>query len=801
MRLTPAFSLSLILVSGFATTSLIAQLPTIPPSIMRVTPPGVRRGSTVVVSIEGRSLAGARAVLFDTPGLAAKILGVRDLPEEVTIIRPGVDTGASIVQGPKQEARLELAVAPDIEPGTHWFRVQTGLGTSNLVALDVGTLPEIEETEPNDSLGNGRQVELPATLVGTVGRPGGVDSFQFNGRAGVEAVFQTVAAALGSQLKSVLVLRDSQGKELARAGDSSRQPDAVLSFKLPADGKYRVSISDLERRGGQGFFYRLNAGALPHLAEVFPLGLQAGQITEVEVNGSNLGEGRKVSVQAPLYAPGEGNWKTIPLRVKTSSGDSINKLRLAVGSEAEIVEKEPNDSPAEAQAITLPVTINGHIRGRKKDELADEDYFRFRAKKGEELMIEVAAARLGSPLDSVVEVLDAQGREISQATVRSLVETSLTLSDRDSKTPSFRLTSVSGIHTNDYLMMGDELVQVIFVPDQPDEDLVVKSFKGERIALFNTSPQAHAVNSPVYKVRIGEPGKEFPPNGLPIVHLPYRNDDGGPGYGADSRLDFTAPRDGDYILHIKDVRGLQGEDFAYRLTIREASQDFELAAEPSNPNVPLGGRVPIRVTANRTAGYEGPIEVEADGLPRGVTAGHATIPTGQDSTVVVLIASAAAPNLGPAVTQFRIVGRARVGGRELVRVVGADEPLQVVSLMPPPDLLVTAEPREIVLEPGKETPITLHCERRNGFQGRVPYELMNLPPGVVIVNIGFTGGFVTEKETSRTITLRAEDWAPAIEQPFYVVGTVESDSSTRHASPPLTVKVRPKKELASAGKP
>ena len=52
------------------------------------------------------------------------------------------------------------------------------------------------------------------------------------------------------------------------------------------------------------------------------------------------------------------------------------------------------------------------------------------------------------------------------------------------------------------------------------------------------------------------PGAVFPPNGLPVFHLTWRNDDGGPGYGPDSRLNFVAPQDGDYILHLKDVRGL-----------------------------------------------------------------------------------------------------------------------------------------------------------------------------------------------------------------------------------------------------
>jgi len=785
------YGLALLALAATA-SSLVAQLPTIPPSIMGVTPPGVHQGSTVTLALEGRSLAGLRAVLFDSPGLSAKVLGIRDLQEAARVVRPGVDTGAAVVNGPKQEAKLELTVAQDVEPGLHRFRVGTPLGTSNLAVLDVGKLPEVPEVEPNDA--EGQPVELPATLVGKVGWPGDVDTYQFNGLAGQEIVFEPVASAIGSPLQSVLVLRNSTGRELARAGDFSRRPDAVLTAKLPVDGKYTISISDFERRGGESFFYRLNAGALPYVTEVFPLGLRAGQSAEVEVKGSNLGGGRKTTVQAP--PPAEA-WKTVPLRVQIPEGEPVNKFELAVGQEPEIVENEPNNSPAEAQHVALPTTINGHIWSGKKNGPADEDYFRFAAKKGERWIIEVAAARLGSPLDSVVEVLDAEGHEIPQATVRSLMETSLTLSDHDSKTPRLRLTSLSGFEVNNYLMVGDEVVQLIFIPDQPDEDVALKSYGGERIALFNTSPQAHAVNSPVYKVQVAEPGQQFPPNGLPLVRLTYRNDDGGPGYGPDSRLQFIAPKDGDFLLHLKDVRGLEGEDFAYRLTIHEPRPDFELSAQPSNPNLPRGGRVPVEVTANRLLGYNGRIEIEVKGLPKGATASPATIAAGQDSTLVVLSASRDAP-LDAAPAAFQIVGRAEIDGRQIIRVANSDVPLQLASVIPPPDIRVTLEPQAVALEPGKEVNVTLHVARENGFLGRVPCNVLNLPPGVRVVNVGLNGVLVHQDQSSQTFALKAEDWASPIEQPVYVVGTVESNSSTEHVSLPLLLKVNPKKALATA---
>jgi hypothetical protein len=798
-----------------------AEAPTIPPSVAYINPHGVKRGWTAVFTVEGRNIAGTRWVLFDAPGLAANVLEVKDVPEEAKVIRPGVDTGAAVPEGTKQQAKLELTVASDVAVGLHWFRLQTSLGTSNKAVFEVDSLPQIPEVEPKDSPEQSQRVELPATLVGTLSSAGDVDMYQFQGQAGEQVVFQPIAASLGSPLQSVLTVQDSNGHVLARAGEFSRNPEAVLTAKLPSDGWYTIAISDLEKKGGWNYFYRLKAGSLPYVTEVFPLGVRAGQAAEVAVRGVNLGDLRAVKVEHAAY---DGTWQTVPLRVKTAHGEALNKVRLSVGNTPEIAESEPNDTPPQAQRISIPVTINGHIssaRAKTPDfavgtrEPADEDYFRFAARQGQHLSIEVEAARLGSPLDSVVEVLDGDGHAIPQATVRSVAQTTLTLNDRDSKTRFFRLESLAGLHPNDYLMMGDELVQIDFIPDQPDADIRVKGLGGERFALLNTSPEAHAQTDPVYKVRVFEPGREFPPNGMPVFHLNLRNDDGGPGYGSDSHLDFVVPRDGDYLAHIRDARGLEGEDFAYRLTVREAQPDFTLSAAPGNPNVPRGGRVPVEVTADRWEGFDGPIEVEVRDLPAGVKAGPATIPSGQDSTVVILEAAETSRNTvgtGPPgrqadeaplerATPFQIVGRGNVDGHALVRVADAEEPLRVVSVMPPPDVRLAAAPQQVDLEAGKEVTVTLKVDRRNGFKGRVPCSIANLPPGVTVVNSGLNGVLVTESQNTRTFTLRAEDWVGTMEQPIYVLGEVESNSPTRHASAPLRLKVRGKKMIASGSSP
>src|ERR1019366_1818897 len=169
------------------------------------------------------------------------------------------------------------------------------------------------------------------------------------------------------------------------------------------------------------------------------------------------------------------------------------------------------------------------------------------------------------------------------------------------------------------------------------------------------------------------------------------------------------------------------------------------------------------------------------------------------STALVLSADAAASVEAPPAA-FKIVGHAEIKGVDQARIADADAPLHVASVIPPPDFTVTVTPDRVTLEPGKEMKVTLNVERRAGFQGRVPCTVINLPPGVRVVNIGLNGVLVTETQTQRTFTLHAEEWAKPITQPIYVVGEVESNSPTMHPSAPLVVEVVGNKVVANNSK-
>ena len=161
------------------------------------------------------------------------------------------DTAAPVPRGKKQTATIEVTAAKDVAPGLHWFRIRTPLGTSNLMPFDVGSLPGSvcqresrgaqAETQPESTT-------LPATLVGTIAVPGEIDSYEFDGRAGEELVFQVAASRLGSRLESLLVLRNDSGQVLAESGEYENRADAVLTYKLPQAGKYTL----VRHRPGKG---------------------------------------------------------------------------------------------------------------------------------------------------------------------------------------------------------------------------------------------------------------------------------------------------------------------------------------------------------------------------------------------------------------------------------------------------------------------------------------------------------------------------------------------------------------------
>jgi hypothetical protein len=752
-----------------------------PPTLNSVAPVGVARGTTVEMTMEGLNLAKASAIYFSEPGVTGRIVRVKELPD-LSDVRLGSNGTLSTVDvgplPPRNQVTVEIDVSPDAEIGPVSFRLLTPLGTSPegrfLIEPYYGEAPD---KEPNDTPENAFETFLPAILAGTISRPGDIDYYKIQVKTGQELSFLNGAMLIGSALQPVVTILDSDLNVVATFGENGGPEQVMFAHRFQKAGSYYVRVEDYQRSGRGANFYRIIVGEFPLVLGAYPLGMKMGATTEIATRGYHTSANFKVQGK-----PSPDSEDTLTLRPE----NAFNTVRIALGEEPEV--------QSQGGGIIVPVTVNGRI-----GKPGVENRYRFHATKDEQIVFEVNARRLGSSLDSYLEILDAKGQPIERAIARPLWATALTLRDHDSASRGLRLTAWDGMKVGDYVMIGGEIIRADAMPLSPDNDTLFEGFNGQRLTFFDTTGEAHAVDAAVYKVQVLPPGTKLSPNGLPVAHLFYRNDDGGPGYGKDSLLHFTAPADGEYTVSIRDVQGLGGEDYSYRLTARHPRPDFRLTVNPRNPNVPAGGTIPITVTAVRMDGFDGPIDVSLADLPAGLHASTGVIAPGQVSTTIALSAESSAKL--DAAAPLKAGGKASIGNAAIIRFANPEDHLKLISLMPRADILVTAETKEITIEPGGSAQITISIARQGSFRGRVPVEVRNLPPRVRVLDVGLNGVLLNEDESKRSFTIDALPNAEPVDQLIYVAGAIETRSGQQNSyASPQAIRLRVKAKTAVASR-
>jgi hypothetical protein len=711
-----------------------------PPVLTRITPASAARGRTITLKLEGKHLAGAAEVASTLPGWKAEV-----------------------VRGAGGDALTARVTIPATAPaGAYPVHVKTPAGQSKTLPLTVDLFAPVDESEPNDSPRTGQKVTLPVTVVGSISRAGDVDYFRFEAKEGQEVGVQAMTREVGSKLEPVLRLIDPDGNLVAET------TTGLLGHTCRKSGPYALGIRDREFRGGPGMHYRLHAGDVPVVTSVFPLGVQRGKETQVRLEGVHLGKVRTVSVKVPAdAAPGS----RVPVPFTTPAGAPLGNLSVVVGEFPEV-------AGGKGSTVPVPGTGNGVI-----DRPGASQAWGFRARKGERLLIEVNARRIGSPLDSTIEVLDARGRPLPRATLRSLAKTYVTFRDHDSSLPGIRIESWSELAIDDYMLVGSELVRIRELPRNPDDDCQFYSEANQRLGFLGTTPTHISNGTPMYKVAIHPPGTTFPPNGLPVVTLFWRNDDGGPGFGKDSRLVFDPPADGTYSVRVADARGEGSTAHAYRLTVRRPRPDFSVSFTPTAPAVGKRSALPVRVTARRVDEFDGEIRLRLLNLPRGFHAPATTIPAGENSTGFALYAEpgATVPAKAP---PLRLEARATIDGKEVVREATGGVP----KVTDPGDIVTTTEQSEVTVKPGGEVRLTVNVKRRKGFKGRIPVDVVGLPHGVRVLDIGLNGILITEAESRRTVVIYAEPWVKPTAHPFALFARHEG-KNTEHAAKSVLLKV------------
>ncbi|MBU0640045.1 MAG: PPC domain-containing protein [Planctomycetes bacterium] len=308
---------------------------------------------------------------------------------------------------------VEVAIDADAAPGDRELRLGTRTGLTNPMVFQVGTLPECREQEPNEPNTYGFLPEeppaaLPILVNGQI-LPGDIDRFRFRAQSGQQLVIEAharrlipfLADAVPGWFQATLALYDAEGNQVAFADDYRFDPDPILFYEIPKAGEYELEIRDSIYRGREDFVYRLSVAERPFITSMFPLGSNTGTSRYAAIDGWNLATKR-------LLLDAEPDDDGVRQKAFGRGKRTSNPVTYAVDELQARTETEDNNTAADAQRITLPQILNGRIA-----QPGDVDTFQFKAKAGDEIVAEVVARRLNSPLDSLLRLNDSTGNVLA----------------------------------------------------------------------------------------------------------------------------------------------------------------------------------------------------------------------------------------------------------------------------------------------------------------------------------------------------------------------------------------------------
>lgn len=157
------------------------------------------------------------------------------------------------------------------------------------------------------------------------------------------------------------------------------------------------------------------------LSSVFPAGGRIGSTFEVTVSGADLDHASALHFSHPGISAKTKHVSQFEVTLATNVPPGIHEVRVAgrfgisnshafaAGASEEMAEAEGCDSPQKAMPIQIGKTVNGRANA------SAFDFYKFAAKAGQTLVIDCVADALDSPMQPVVVLLDASGREMSRS--------------------------------------------------------------------------------------------------------------------------------------------------------------------------------------------------------------------------------------------------------------------------------------------------------------------------------------------------------------------------------------------------
>lgn len=366
----------------FATLTAVASAG-FSPVVSGISPRGGQRGTELQVTFAGERLDGFQEVMCYEPGLSISEVQVKD--------------GKSLT--------AKVTIAPDARLGEYSVRVRTAGGLSLLRSFYVGQFPTLMEKEPNNSFDEPQAIELNTTVQGVSGNED-EDFYKVSLKKGQRLSVEVEGMRLGrTMFDTYVAVLDSKRFEVAACDDAPLlRTDSFVSIVAPEDGDYRVVVREAGYEGSDACQYRLHIGSFPRPKAIYPLGGKPGETLEFSFFGDPSGPIKKtVTLPAdaispfPVYPEHDGLSAPSPHWVTVSPLDHVE-------------ESGANQDQKNAVAMPpIPCAAHGILGEGQKS-----DWYKFQAKKDEALVLQVVARELRSPLDSILTVYNAAGKQLGK---------------------------------------------------------------------------------------------------------------------------------------------------------------------------------------------------------------------------------------------------------------------------------------------------------------------------------------------------------------------------------------------------
>lgn len=270
--------------------------------------------------------------------------------------------GQDLLLEPSGSAKAVLAKVPfkvPAELGLRQIELDVKGQKTNPAAFIVSSLPQVLETEPNDTPEQATKVTLPCGINGKIGVRRDLDHFRFQAAKGKAIRFEVKARRFGtplqSSLDSVLDILNAKGDFVATGVDDNAGKDAFMVFTPPADGEYVLRIRDLNSKGGETFVYHIEADwAVPDFT------------ARIDCDKAMIGPGSSTTwyVHVVRIAGFDG-----PVKVDVTGlpkGVSVNLLTIPATMTQGIVVVTA-DATAPRDAVNVAITATGTAKINDKD--------------------------------------------------------------------------------------------------------------------------------------------------------------------------------------------------------------------------------------------------------------------------------------------------------------------------------------------------------------------------------------------------------------------------------------------------